>query len=307
MRHRDFSFTLALCASLVVHGWLISEGILGIRRQGLHAIENGYRSPPLLVAVKDDDELGGQDGKGDAIDEAPGETPMQARQAEQTQILGSLDPEGAGAFRDRPSMSVLPTGGAVVLPQPDESSLQAPTLGVAATPLLEAPRGYGDVKAKTSETPAAKAQPSPPQQPTSPALSQQQSAVASIAGAPMPSADPAPQAATESDPVSVQGGAFFRNGKAIVQLGRKHKLTSPRLTLAARTDLLQLPSPVIVVLRMKLDASGTVTNVEIFQSSGSNDIDQTCRIEAYNWWLEPKRDKSGKAVPDEFLFTLRFS
>lgn len=307
MRRRDFSFTLALTASIAVHGWIFAKGIRIFLEENLAIRMDGWRMRPIEVAVKDEEKLGSSDGAGDAIDASPGETLLQARLAEQTQILGSLDPEGAGAFRDRPSMSVLPTGGSVAPPQV-EPTPQQPTLGVAPAAVLTAPESFAGLKPKpaVSQPPAAeKTNPtdSPQATPAPPAPT----AVASTPGAPMPSADPAPQAETESDPVSVQGGALFRNGKALVQFGRKHKLTAPRLTLAAKTDLMQLRGAVILVLKIQLDETGNVTNVEIFKSSGSGDIDQTCRVEAYNWWLEPRRNKQGQAIPDEFLFTLRFS
>jgi TonB family protein len=302
MRHRDFSFTLALLASLVAHGWLLSKGVRIFIDDNLAIHLDGYGNRAIQVAVKPDEELGDKEGVGDAIDYSPGETPLQARPAEQTQILGSLDPQGAGEFRDRPSMSVLPTGGSITPPVREEQ--EQATLGVTPKPVLDTPEGFVGLKAKP--TPA-------PQEPTNATASETiaqpptQSAVASIAGAPLPSADPAPQAETESDPVSVAGGAFFRNGQAMVQFGRKHRLTAPRLTLAAKTDLLQIRGAVIVVLKIKLDEKGDVTNVDIFRSSGSSDIDQSCRVEAYNWWMEPKVNKNNQPVPDEFLFTIRIS
>ena len=307
MRRRDFSFTLALTASIVVHGWIFSKGIRIFLEENLAIRMDGWRMRPIEVTAKDEEKLGASDGTGDALDASPGETLLQARLSDQTQILGSLDPEGAGAIRDRPSMSVLPTGGSVT-PPPADATPPQPVLGVPPSTILTAPDSFAGLKpkvpvAKTPSPETTKPADAPQTTPAPPA----QSAVASIAGAPMPSADPAPQAETESDPVSVQGGAFFRNGKALVQFGRKHRLTAPRLTLAAKTDLMQLRGAVILVLKIRLDEAGNVVNVEIFKSSGSGDIDQTCRVEAYNWWLEPKRNKQGQPIPDEFLFTLRFS
>ena len=52
--------------------------------------------------------------------------------------------------------------------------------------------------------------------------------------------------------------------------------------------------------------SGKVTAVDVFKSSGSNEIDQPCLIAMYDWWFEPLRDKAGRPVPDTILFTINF-
>lgn len=118
-------------------------------------------------------------------------------------------------------------------------------------------------------------------------------------------ADPAPQGDSESDPISTVGSAEFRRGSTDVQLGRKHKITRPHLTLAGEADLLTLRSP-MVVLKINIDQTGKVTSVSIFRSSGSNEVDQPCKVAAYNWWFEPAKDKDGKAVKDVILFAIRF-
>jgi outer membrane biosynthesis protein TonB len=311
MRPRDLTFTIALCASLALHGWLVSEGMWRYTLDNLHIYFDGYRDRPVFSTLQEDDQLGAQAGRGDAIDEAPGETLLQARQNDQTQILGSLDPEGFGRMRqDKPSDSVLPTGGSVMKPQPSEATDQQPAFGVAAAPMSNTPFGIGDAKPAPSEsevTPSATSGEASAAAQQARASDSPQLATAQTPGAPAPSADPAPKAETESDPVSLAGSAIFKNGKTYVQFGRKHRLTYPRMTLAGETSLLRLSPPVIIVMKINLDAQGNVTRVEIVKSSGSIDIDQPCLVAAYTWWLEPKRDRNNNAVEDEFLFTLRFS
>ena len=111
---------------------------------------------------------------------------------------------------------------------------------------------------------------------------------------------------SETDPYSVTGTAHFRPGKSEVQFGRKHKLVRPRFDLAAQTALLSLRSPVVIALKLELDAQGNVTHVDFAKRSGSDDIDQAITVAAYQWWLEPTRDKSGNPIADVVPFVIRF-
>ena len=61
-----------------------------------------------------------------------------------------------------------------------------------------------------------------------------------------------------------------------------------------------------VVLKVSVDATGKVTDVQVAKSSGSNEIDQPCRVAMYDWWFEPKKNAEGRAVPDKFQFTISF-
>jgi TonB family protein len=118
-------------------------------------------------------------------------------------------------------------------------------------------------------------------------------------------ADPAPLGSTESDPTSTRGFAEFRAGSTSVRLGRKFKLTRPRLSLASINDLMAVASPT-VVLKLTIDESGNVISADVYRSSGSTNVDQPCQLAAYNWWFEPTKDKSGKPIKDVILFTIRF-
>ncbi len=120
-------------------------------------------------------------------------------------------------------------------------------------------------------------------------------------------ADPAPQSDSESDPFAKEGSVKFKSGSTDVQFGRKHKLLNPRLGLAAQTDLMQLRAPITLMLALSLDESGNVTRVEILKSSGSQNVDQACKVAAYQWWIEPSKDKDGKPVKDVIPFTIGFT
>jgi TonB family protein len=160
------------------------------------------------------------------------------------------------------------------------------------------------------DTQALAAPPTPPApQQTAP---QQASAVPSGVDQQLPAqpgadkaADPAPQGSTESDPSSTRGFAEFRAGSTSVRLGRKFKLTRPRLSLASINDLMAVATPT-VVLKLTIDESGNVISADVYRSSGSTNIDQPCQLAAYNWWFEPTKDKSGRPIKDVILFTIRF-
>jgi len=90
-----------------------------------------------------------------------------------------------------------------------------------------------------------------------------------------------------------------------VQKGRKVKTTRPRVLLPGELDLVAAGGAT-VVLNIAIDATGKVTSAEVKESSGSNDIDQPCRVAVYDWWFEPSRDKKGRPIPDVLTFTIRF-
>jgi TonB family protein len=118
-------------------------------------------------------------------------------------------------------------------------------------------------------------------------------------------ADPAPLSDSESDPFSVLGTAYYHDGRLSVRAGRKIRSRRPRIGLAGQVDLYQRKTAQIT-LRVATDAAGNVTGVDILRSSGSNEIDQPCRVAMYDWWFEPKKDAAGNSMPDTFNFTIAF-
>jgi TonB family protein len=61
-----------------------------------------------------------------------------------------------------------------------------------------------------------------------------------------------------------------------------------------------------VVLELQLDETGQVISAVVVKSSGSNSIDQPCRLAAYSWWFEPAKDANGKPIKDVIMFTVKF-
>jgi len=353
MNRRDVSFTFALCASLVLHAllsWAAAEMYVrdvggwiwlpGVNRLGPAEAD----APPLPGFYKDEDprlRLGDQDGTGYAIDESPGDQPLQAREGLQDQPFLSRDPAGMGQVGDLPSEWTLAPGqggsNAAPLPAPSFAT-EGPELAVGiplpseAKPPFSA-RNLEPEAQEVDDDPSAnqnvRTEPEPPdssENASTPSLAQPQPQAAAAAvtppavpavaapqvpgerpGRPGPpnSADPAPEGDSEIDPVSIIGSMDFRSGATSVRQGRKHKLIRPRLTLDARLDLLQLGSTVIV-LKIRLDPAGNVTSSEVAKSSGSMSVDQIVKVTSYEWWFEPRKDDRGNPIPDLFLFSVRY-
>ena len=120
-----------------------------------------------------------------------------------------------------------------------------------------------------------------------------------------PAADPAPQAETESDPFAIVGSLEFRPGSTKVRMGRKHRITRPRLSWDTQYDFYGMTRSTLV-LDLQLDETGQVVSATVEKSSGSESIDQPCRIAAYQWWFEPAKDVMGHPTRDEIKFTIKF-
>ena len=61
-----------------------------------------------------------------------------------------------------------------------------------------------------------------------------------------------------------------------------------------------------VVLELQLDETGQVISATVIKSSGSNSIDEPCKLAAYSWWFEPAKDATGKPIKDVIKFTIKF-
>jgi len=121
-----------------------------------------------------------------------------------------------------------------------------------------------------------------------------------------PAGDVAPQSDSDSDAFTTTGSAEFRPGKVVARFGRAVKMVRPKLNLAGRNDLLSLMDPT-VTLEVRADETGTVRDVRITRSSGSNEVDQPCKLAMYQWWFEPPRDSSGRPRPAVMTWTIHFA
>ena len=125
-------------------------------------------------------------------------------------------------------------------------------------------------------------------------------------GAPRPGGDPGNPSDSDSDPFSKIGNAqVLRDGRLDVRFGRKIKAVRPHIPIVGQIDSFTMANP-SVTLKVSIDESGKVTEVTIFKSSGSNEIDQPTLIALYDWWFEPLKNRSGKPIPDCVLFTINY-
>jgi TonB family protein len=273
-------------------------------------------APPEMAVVYDGPEpspndrefdMGMPGASGYATHDAPGRQEQAAREAPQDQPSLSLDPVGTSLNVDVPSapgqaayepvvpqVPVPPAAAAVISPAPTQPMPQELAERVRQeridTVRPDAPVNPPPVAVEPVKTEVALAMPPRP----APA----QAAAGS-------GADPAPQSDSESDAFSVLGSAQFRTGRVVVRSGRQVKTRRPKIGLAGMVDLAE-HSAVQVVLKVSVDATGKVTDVQVAKSSGSNEIDQPCRVAMYDWWFEPKTDAAGHAQPDKFQFTISF-
>jgi TonB family protein len=251
--------------------------------------------------------------KGYASHRADGLQEAVSRQAEVDQAALSRDPvgtsppqetpgENAGAGGARASSDggplppVLPT----LRPMLDRLPLAA-LVPIPPTPPEDGPRAV----VPTPTPPAVAVAVTPP--PVGVAVTPPPVAAAPAApgSAGRGGADPAPMSDSESDAFSVLGSAEFRDGRLSVKAGRKVRSRRPKIGLAGQLDLYQRMHAQ-VTLKVSTDATGKVTDVDVVRSSGSNEIDQPCRVAMYDWWFEPKKDAAGKPVADVFRFTIGF-
>lgn len=353
-RRRDISLTLALCLSLTVHAWIVQAAASRYARAYQQFYLPGLAEPARLVQVRavtpvqalpdPTARLGDADGlpTADALAASPGEQPMQARLAHQTQAHLSLDEQGAGRGGDA---AQLGAAGQAAPSGPPET--QAPptaafsNVAAAENPEFRVPRDDTETAQPVlRQRPAMVAMGIPPEtstaQPESPSdalrpadsprvprsddqtatLPPAPSAPAAVASPASPAAvappgaasaaDPAPRAESESDAFSIDASAEFTSGRTVARVGRKHRLVRPKLEMAGHADLYSMRPPVTVVLRLHLTATGDVEKVEIIRSSGSINIDQPTRLAAYRWWFEPAKDASGRSKPEVIRFTCRF-
>jgi TonB family protein len=319
MRQRDITWNLALCLSLALHAAVIrwrAEAYVSanslIRLAGFDRILVAQAPGPM--SPQDVGLLGDDTGNGYATDPDPGDQPLKARQGEQDQSYLSRDPQSFGQMGTQVSRSLAPPG---------QNGANGSSSAQDTTESQSSDHPFG-VQQKSEPAPSFKAPPDPqkgpapkpnPDTPPSKATVAQSTAstVSMTAyraptGRPGPAdsaASQAPQGQSDSDPFAVVGSAEFRPGSTKVQLGRKHRITRPRLSWDTVYDFQGMLSA-SVTLELQLDETGQVISAIVLQSSGSQSIDQPCRLAAYEWWFEPAKDATGKPVKDTIKFTIKF-
>jgi TonB family protein len=285
-------FAAAVAASAAAHAVLVAS--FSVIRVGSATSLPGVGEAmvvyvaPDRVPEPDPDEfdIGLPLASGYATHAAEGRLEQIARQAPQDQPQLSLDPVGRSLVVDVPSAPAeVAAPRSVAAPQP----VPAPVDSMVRRATDEMAQWVPPAPVQPPVVAAAPAPPAPP-------------APVSASGT---GADPAPMSDSEVDAFSVLGSAEFRGGKVSVQSGRQVKTRRPKIGLAGMVELAQ-HTAVRVVLKVAVDPTGKVTDVNVLRSSGSNEIDQPCRVAMYEWWFEPRKDAAGQPVPDVFQFTISF-
>jgi TonB family protein len=306
-------FAIAVTASAAAHALLVAS--FSVVRLG------GGGVPPRVaemnVVFEDADapekhlppefDIGRPEAKGYATHASEGRREQAAREAPQDQPSLSLDPVGLSRYVEVPSAPDVPALPPTV-PRPAEPVAATPPMlpPVPAVALLNPAAVDVDHRMQDESAVAALVVPPVPEvQAFDPAPAPSPPVAALPAPRRGTGADPAPQSDSEVDAFSVLGSADFRAGKVTVRAGRQVKTRRPKIKLAGLIDLADNATPQ-VVLKVAVDATGKVTDVDVIKSSGSNEIDQPCRVAMYDWWFEPKKDAGGHAVPDVFQFTISF-
>ena len=318
-RSPSFAFTVALCASLTLHVllfvfaerqyerslWALGFDALAPMRAIAGVVESADRGPLVFITPpKPAVQLGRTDGTGAATDDSPGDEPMQAKLAEQDQPLLSRDPVGPGKMHDEPAEGLAPPApeetpmvGAAAVAQVQQPMPQRPARHVEQAP--DGEQGNPEVARDTTEQANSDSPTPTPADPT--AMPQPAANTSGGAAAAGPPADPAPQGDSESAAFSSAGGVDFRGGKVEARLGRRHRITRPRINLAGMVDTVSLRH-LALQMELRIDATGNVVAARIVQSCGSDQIDQACRLAAYEWWFEPRQGNASET----FTFGIRF-
>jgi TonB family protein len=292
-----------------------------------------------------DSEFGEHSGRGEAINSLSGLEPYQGRKGPQDQAPLSRDPIGNGKLNDEPEKATalregvdapmpasIAGGGGAAAPfgVADPSDLKQPALVakppikavvVEEKPATEKAADIPVVQQKVEQekqavavavvqpekTPQREPLPGVPGRGENAAEGEGKNAVnrpAAVNPGGM-AGDPSPMSESESDAFSRMGTIQVRNGRVEARLGRDFKSVKPRLSLKGELDAISIAKPV-VEMRVLVDETGKVIDVKVLRSSGSNEIDLPTTTAMYKWWIEPAKNREGKAVKDVILVTFSY-
>ena len=290
----------------------------------------------LLAQTPDEFKMGEASGHGIGSNSSKGDRLLSAREADEDQALLSRDPGSAGRLINQQLIDAPPgengSGGQEGGRTSEQAAAGAVPIAPPAAPAvvevapftpppavkIDAPKDRdatvaADVNAAIDPpkvvallTPAVLKEPAPAVASSNAAQAvRPRTGDGRAPGVDLRQADPAQKSDSESDPFARIGSLTFHDGILEVQKGRKVKTTRPRVLLPGEIDL-ATRGGATVVLNITIDATGKVTSAQVQESSGSNDIDQPCRVAVYDWWFEPSRDKQGHPIADVLTFTIRF-
>jgi hypothetical protein len=245
MRHRDISWTVALCLSLGIHAAIIrwrAEAYVAannpVRLDGFNRVPLVEQNPQPPAPPPDIEQtLGDDKGTGYATDASPGDLELMARKGDQDQSYLSRDPQSLGQAGAAPGHSPPGENGANGSRSAEQTaSAQSSNHPFGIQQQSEPPAPAFKAPPDPTRGPAPAPHPDAPSAQTAAAQSSASPAVTMTAyqaptGQPgaVAANSPAPQAESDSDPFAVVGSLEFRPGSTKVQCGRQHHITRPRL------------------------------------------------------------------------------
>ncbi len=313
MKRRDVSLTVGLCVSFAAHVFLLRAMADRYSRERIYlSAPTGPRaalSEPnaLMIPVPADRRmlLGDDQAKisGDATDTAPGETALEAKEISPLpQPMLQRDTPGENGIQQAPPpRTQSPTE------RPVKSETARPSASGSASPSLTKPPAGQGVEQTPEPAGGLSPQPSarPPSAPSTPSDSPpEQTSRGAAPGKPIP------QGSSDSDAFTSIGSVDFRGGAINARIGRRHRITRPRIALGGMVDAVSI-GRVVVTLQLKIDQQGNVVNVQIAESSGSANIDEATKLAAYEWWFDPKKAAGANGqeqtlASESFRFTVGF-
>jgi TonB family protein len=299
--------------------------------------------PTRPEAIHQDSDFGESKGLGESINSLIGDQPYVGRLGPQDQAPLSRDPIGNGRLADDPALatafkqgteglpampaSIAGEGGAsapfgpnyepqkaqpAVVARPPIKAIAVEEKGASVEPVKVAEERIqnSELRTQNSDTELKKVQKTEEKQQETKtnARNEEQrppgaNAVALASGA--IAGDPAPMSESESDAFSRGGSIQVRNGRVEARLGRSFKSVKPRLSLKGELDAISMAKPV-VEMKVSVDETGKVIDVQVLRSSGSNEIDLPTTTAMYKWWIEPAKNKQGKPMKDVILVTFSY-
>jgi TonB family protein len=244
------------------------------------------------------DDSGEANGIGTANRSTPGDKPMEANSGyEQADLMRDAKDFADTAFQ--PASDGQPQGN-------NAAPQKSPKAGSYSPDFVAETNVPSDPSVKAPATPAPVKGPGPyPKVPEPQAMSVMASGtkvpVANVPLAQLPTPKPTQKEirghkATASDTESIafasSNSTVFRAGRLEGRKGLKVKTTLPRFGLASEVDIQSLGG-IRTVISARVDADGQVQDVQVVESSGSENIDQDCKTAVWNWTLEPEKDKDG--------------
>jgi hypothetical protein len=335
----DITFAFSLFCSLLINSGMV--GVVVLRAQPPKVVDladwrtrllrqpttEPAEPPPDKFEFDNRDVFGEHQGTGEALNSSPGDQPLQAMKGPQLQAyLGRNRPSaqggggtptliGAASPAQAAAPHVTPPAPRVTPPAPRPKPAQRPpdvvvdaagnqpqtpppTPQVNASPLT-------NVSPQTPPSPQANKSSQTPVSPPAVAAAVEQQGKPLPPGPPAAAADTAPPSDKDSDPFSDNNSFRYVNGSVSARNGRQVKTVRPHLLQAGEFDASVMRNPSVTFLAT-VDEHGNVIHVDLYRTSGSDNIDQPCEEALQQWWIEPSKDENGRPTRDIVSVTFSF-